>query len=193
MMDMISQKNALRAQMMQRRKEMPFDIRAAADDAIAQQVLESRSFAKATWIFAYVSMPHEVYTRWLLGECLAKGKRLALPVCDTYAHTMQFYELCSMEELRSGAYRIPVPPTAIERRVIPNAASLMLVPMLAFDAQGYRLGAGGGYYDRYLAQYPIETMGLCYASGFVEALPHDSYDRRLQCCVTEQGTEVFHG
>ena len=52
MMDMISQKNALRAHMMQRRKEMPFDIRAAADDAIAQQVLESRSFAKATWIFA---------------------------------------------------------------------------------------------------------------------------------------------
>lgn len=191
MNDVNMNKAALRAEMMQRRKNMPFDLRAAADEAILRQVLESDAFAQASRIFAYVSMPHEVHTRFLLGECLARGKQLALPVCDTFTHTMQFYTLYSMDELRGGAYRIPVPPSAPQRCVQPDAATLMLLPMLAFDAQGYRLGAGGGYYDRYLSIYSPQTMGLCYADCFVPALPHDRYDCRMQCCVTEQRMEVF--
>ncbi len=184
-------KAALRDEMLRRRKAMPFDIRAAADEAIARQVLQSREYATASRVFAYVSMPHEVHTRFLLGEILADGKQLALPVCDTYRHTMQFYLLRSMDELKSGAYRIPVPPVSPERCVQPDAATLMLLPMLAFDADGYRLGAGGGYYDRYLSLYNPITMGLCYAECFVSALPRDSYDRKMQCCVTEQRMEVF--
>lgn len=184
-------KAALREEMMRRRRAMPFDIRAAADEAIVRQVLESRAFEEANRIFAYVSMPHEVHTRFLLGECLARGKQLALPVCDTFTHTMQFYTLRSMDELKTGAYRIPVPPVSAERCVQPDAAALMLLPMLAFDAQGYRLGAGGGYYDRYLAIYSPVTMGLCYADCFVPSLPRDIYDCKMQCCVTEQRMEVF--
>lgn len=191
MNDINMNKAALRAEMMQRRKNMPFHLRAAADEAIMQQVLESDAFAQAARIFAYVSMPHEVHTRCLLGECLARGKQLALPVCDTFTHTMQFYTLRSIDELRSGAYRIPVPPCTPERCVQPDETALMLLPMLAFDAQGYRLGAGGGYYDRYLAIYAPKTMGLCYAHCFVPSLPHDTYDCRMQCCVTEQRMEVF--
>ncbi len=184
-------KTALRDAMLQKRKAMPFDIRAAADEAIAKRVLQSREYESANRVFAYVSMPHEVHTRYLLGEILADGKQLALPVCDTYRHTMQFYLLRSMDELKSGAYRIPVPPVSPERCVQPDAATLMLLPMLAFDAQGYRLGAGGGYYDRYLALYSPVTMGLCYADCFVQSLPRNEYDRRMLCCATEQRMEVF--
>lgn len=184
-------KASLRDAMLQKRKAMPFDIRAAADEAIAKRVLQSPEYASASKVFAYVSMPHEVHTRFLLGEILADGKQLALPVCDTNRHTMQFYLLRSMDELKGGAYRIPVPPVSSERCVQPDAVTLMLLPMLAFDAQGYRLGAGGGYYDRYLALYHPITMGLCYADCFVSALPRNEYDRRMLCCATEQRMEVF--
>lgn len=184
-------KAALRDAMLQKRSAMPFDVRAVADETIAKRVLQSPEYASANRVFAYVSMPHEVHTRFLLGEILADGKQLALPVCDTYRHTMQFYLLHSMDELKSGAYRIPVPPVSPERCVQPDATSLMLLPMLAFDAHGYRLGAGGGYYDRYLALYHPITMGLCYAECFVRALPRDMYDRKMLCCATEQRMEVF--
>ncbi len=184
-------KAALRDAMLQKRRAMPIDIRAAADEAIARRVLQSPEYASASSVFAYVSMPHEVHTRSLLKEILADGKQLALPVCDTDQHTMQFYLLHSMDELKNGAYRIPVPPTSSERCVQPDAATLMLLPMLAFDAEGYRLGAGGGYYDRYLALYHPITMGLCYADCFVGVLPRDVFDRRMLCCATEQRMEVF--
>ena len=78
-----------------------------------------------------------------------------------------------------------------DRVLLPDADTLMIVPMLAYDAAGYRLGAGGGYYDRYLAKYKIKTLGICYAECRQTQLPHDEYDQKLQSCVTEQKTEEF--
>ena len=106
---------------------------------------------------------------------------------------MQFYRLDALSELRAGAYRIPAPPVSADRLLVPSAETLMIVPMLAFDAAGYRLGAGGGYYDRYLAAHQVQTIGICYADCRMTQLPHDNYDRKLMCCVTEQKTEDFYG
>ncbi|HBI85800.1 MAG TPA: 5-formyltetrahydrofolate cyclo-ligase [Ruminococcus sp.] len=187
------QKKALRTEMMHLRREMPFAVRAAADHAIADAVLASPEYAAAKQVFAYVSMPHEVGTRELLARMLADGKTVGLPVCEMQTHTMLFYRLDSMTELVSGAYRIPVPPVSPERLLHPAADTLMLVPMLAFDGDGYRLGAGGGYYDRYLAANRVQTIGICYAACRQAQLPHDEYDRTLTCCVTEQKREDFYG
>ena len=189
-----SEKQTLRREMLRRRKDMSVQQRQAADDAIAARVLADLDFAAAEQILLYVSMPHEVGTERLLRACLSLGKTLGLPVCDTETHTMQFYRLGDLSELRAGAYRIPVPPQSPDRLLIPERNTLMLMPMLAFDGDGYRLGAGGGFYDRYLATYPVRTTGLCYAACRVPALPRDRYDIPMQRCITEQTTEEFsHG
>ena len=188
------EKQTLRREMLRLRKEMPAAQRKAADDAIAERVLADAAFARAEQILLYVSMPHEVGTERLLRACLSAGKNLGLPVCDPDTHTMQFYRLGDLTELRAGAYRIPVPPQSAERLLTPGRNTLMLVPMLAFDGAGYRLGAGGGYYDRFLAAYPVQNAGLCYAACRVGALPHDRFDIQLERCITEQTTEEFsHG
>ena len=148
---------------------------------------------EAQQVFAYVSMPHEVGTRELIAALLSAGKTVGLPVCRTATREMAFYRLDSMDELKCGAYRIPVPPTDPERLLIPDEKTLVLVPMLAYDALGYRLGAGGGYYDRWLAANLVLTAGICYAGCRVERLPHDEYDRRLMCCITEEKQEDFYG
>ena len=187
------QKKELRTALMQQRRAMSFAFRREADCAIAEAVLRHPAYAAAKQVFAYVSMPHEVGTKALLEAVLADGKTLGLPVCSTETCSMQFYRLDALSELTAGAYRIPVPPASPERLLRPSADTLMIVPMLAFDAQGYRLGAGGGYYDRFLAAHSVQAVGICYADFRMTQLPHDNYDRKLACCVTEQKTEDFYG
>ena len=187
------QKKLLRAAMMSQRHAISVAFRREADRAIAEAVLRHPAYQTASQIFAYVSMPHEVGTRAILEAVLADGKALGLPVCDTETCSMQFYRQDALSELKAGAYRIPVPPVSAERLLMPAEDTLVIVPMLAYDAEGYRLGAGGGYYDRFLAANPVRTVGICYADCRMTQLPHDMYDRKLECCVTEQKTEDFYG
>ena len=187
------EKKALRRMLFQARSEMSFDSRSAADRKIAESVLQHPAYKQAKQIFCYVSMPHEVSTRTLLSAALNDGKILGLPVCEPETCSMTFYRLDALSELKTGAFRIPVPPVSEDRILLPDENTLMIVPMLAFDAEGYRLGAGGGYYDRYLEKYQIRTLGICYAACRQTALPHDATDRRLEACITEQKTEDFYG
>ncbi len=186
-------KKSLRSQIFQARTEMPFDSRIAADEKITETVLQHPAYKSAKQVFCYVSMPHEVSTRALLAAILKDGKTLGLPVCEPESCTMTFYRLDALSELKAGAFRIPVPPVSEDRVLLPDADTLMIVPMLAYDTAGYRLGAGGGYYDRYLETYKIRTLGICYAECRQAQLPHEATDQKLQCCVTEQKTEDFYG
>lgn len=193
MSGMGDEKKALRRALMARRAAMPFDRRAAADAAITEAVLAHPAYQAAKQVFCYVSMPHEVSTRALLTAILKDGKTLGLPVCNTADSTMTFYRLEALGELKTGEYRIPVPPVSAERRLEHSKETLMIVPMLGFDAEGHRLGAGGGYYDRWLGTYQTQTLGICYADCRMEQLPHEAFDQKLMCCVTEQKTEDFYG
>ena len=132
-----------------------------------------------------------------MGIRFADGERERLAHCKTgfeNALCLHLDRLDDMAELTAGAYNIPVPPVSAARVCTPDAETLVLLPMTAYDAQGYRLGAGGGYYDRFFAQYPfLRTLGICYADCFAEVLPHDEYDQKMQACITENGLEDFHG
>ena len=186
-------KKALRLAVLEQRRAMSADFRSEADRIITEKVLAHPAFAAAKTVFAYVSMPHEVGTALLLQEIFAAGKTLGLPVCNMQSHTMQFYRLDALGELAGGAYRIPVPPASPERLLTPDIDTVMIVPMLSFDDEGHRLGAGGGYYDRFLAANRIQTIGICYADCKKKQLPADGFDLTLDCCITEQKTEDFYG
>lgn len=188
------QKKSLRSKMREIRNGMPCAVRAAYDRAIAEAVIAHPGYLRAKQVFVYAAMPWEVQTQRILQQTLDCGKILALPVCETDRHTMTFYRLDTLDELEVGAYRIPIPPISEERICVPDGDTLMILPMMAYDRLGYRLGAGGGYYDRFLAQYPsVRTLGICYSDCTAESLPHDIYDRKMQACITENGTEEFHG
>lgn len=191
--DVRLQKKDLRAELMAKRRAMPSAQREAADRAIAEAVLQHPAYRTAKQVFAYVSMSHEVGTGLLIDRALAAGKIIGLPVCTLETREMNFYRLDVRAELQTGAYRIPIPPVSEERLLIPDAETVVIVPMLAFDTEGYRLGAGGGYYDRFLSAQPVQTIGICYADCRLTQLPHDAYDQRIACCVTEQKTEDFYG
>ena len=91
----------------------------------------------------------------------------------------------SLSELKPAVLGIPAPPDA-SPAIAPQDLDLIIVPALAFDADGYRLGYGGGYYDRFLRGVSAFTIGLARERLFVEKLPRELHDVAVKCVVTEK-------
>ena len=129
----------------------------------------------------------DLISRYLFDQ----GKVVCFP--RVKGETMDFYEVEDLDkDFSAGAYGVPEPKSGT-RKIYPNDIDIILVPAVAYTKDGARLGQGGGYYDRYLAAHQVQTIGICYADCRMTQLPHDNYDRKLMCCVTEQKTEDFYG
>ena len=158
---------------------------AESDNAIAQNIISLPEFISAPRVFTYLSMDREADTRNIIEHCLALGKTVALP-CDCENGAMSFARLDRpVAELPLGSYGIPTPPDASER-LTPENGDIILVPALCYDESCYRLGHGGGYYDRYLSAFPVFSIGLCREKLLVAAVPTDEFDKRVDVLVTEK-------
>lgn len=146
-------------------------------------------WAAAYTVLAFAAMPDEPDTAAILRRALADGKRLLLPRVRSRAE-MDWVEIPSLSLLQPGAYGIPE-PSADRPAADPGgyAATLALIPCLAVGTDGVRLGRGGGYYDRFLAQYKGERLLLCPAAALLADLPADDWDARFAPdeILTEKG------
>ena len=176
-------KKDLRKRVRQIRDAAPAEERARADRKIMDLLLSLDDFHSASWIYTYVSFGSEPDTRELIHYCLDIGKRVSVPRIEK--KEMNFYRIRSWDDLVPGIWGIPEPKEGTEPAEEPG---FMLVPGLAFDRKGFRLGYGGGYYDRYLAGHEgFSTTGTSYASQLVDYLPVDQYDRPVDRIITENG------
>jgi len=133
----------------------------------------------------------EIDCTGLLERLSGAGWVTALPVVLGPARPLEFRPWRPGEPLETGAWSIPVPGETAGS-VVPD---VLLVPLLAFDRQGYRLGYGGGFYDRTLgrlrAEKPVLAIGVAFAGQEVEAVPHGDHDQPLDWMLTEQGAFQF--
>lgn len=137
------------------------------------QALESPLFQKARTVYGYLSYNQEVRTLPLLAAARAAGKRVAVP--KVFGDTMRFIWLDDPESVSAGYCGIPE-PTA-DGPVADDPHALVLMPGLAFDPQGHRIGYGGGFYDKFLAQEPSHpTLALCYEFQMLPHLETDPFD-----------------
>ncbi len=154
---------------------------AEKDAAISEHVLAA--FGEGESFFVYLSFGSEAGTGELIRALLSRGKQVCAPRIEGGAMLSVPYK----EPLEQGAYGILQPPTGEER-----TCAVALTPLLAFDGEGYRLGYGGGYYDRWFAAHPdVLRVGLAYAGQRVERLPREETDVRLHAVVTELGVLRF--
>jgi len=123
----------------------------------------------------------------LMHAIAAKGHRLALPVVVEAGAALSFRLWSEGDPTTLNAFGIAEPARSSES-VQPT---LILVPLLAFDAAGHRLGYGGGYYDRTLEKSAAIAIGIAYSDQEVKELPRDHHDRRLDAIVTELGFRKF--
>lgn len=187
------QKQALRRDLKQRRAAIPIPEKTAADAQILTGILRSPAYQKAELLLAYASTPQEISTRALIAQAFADGKRVALPYCVPGTQHMEFYEVTNPLTLRRSAFGIDEPVPREETRIDSTAGAVCVVPALSVDDNGHRLGYGGGFYDRFLAQHPaLFTIGLCYERCRVPELPVDPYDICVLQIITELTMEVYN-
>lgn len=152
-------------------------------------VIESDVFLRAETILCYAALQKEADPQYIINTAVRLGKRVAYPYCIN-EHDMCALVPCSKIGWETGAYGIktPVPETAMQLK--PGEIDVVIVPGLAFDKAGGRLGRGKGYYDRYLSLTNAYRIGLCMATQMIDTVPMDQYDVRMQAIASEEGFYV---
>ncbi len=176
-MELISNyKDALRKAMLDARNSFSSKLLTILSDIIQYRLLTLDKFREAEVIGAYYSIGSEVNTSKIL-EFALEYKVLALPMVD---EEIKFVRVNNLKELVKGRYDIMEPRGEI---IEPD---LILVPAIAFDEQGYRIGYGKGYYDKYLSKHDCYSIGLAYDFQVLESIPHDSHDIRVNMIITDK-------
>lgn len=185
-------KRGLRRQMKALRDGLGAEERERVDGAICANLLSLAAYQRADVVLPYLSFGSEVDTRRLIGHALDAGKIVALPRVVEGERAMRWYRVFGLDGLERSALGVEEPPVDPVREVDPLASSraLAIVPALTFDAQGYRLGYGGGFYDAFLAVFPGVSAGLCRDVQFVDDLHGlgvvEAHDLSVDVVVTEQ-------
>ena len=185
---MSKSKQELRHELLALRNAVSPEGRQAWDAKINRAIMGDAWFRQAETVLAYYPIGSEPDIRPALEEALRQGKRIYLPRCIPETRVMTFHQVSSLEGLRPGAHGIPEPDGGSESL----CEGLCLVPGIAFDGGGFRLGYGGGYYDRFLARRGrLQTLGVCYERLLRASLPRDAADAAVDRVLTE-GEEHEH-
>ncbi len=164
------------------------ELRSGAFAAALAAHADALKIAPGTIVAGYHAHQDEADPALLLQRLIRAGVRIAFPRVTAKDAPLEFHLVPDGEALQPGAHGIPE-PSEHWPRAIPN---VLLVPLLAYDDHGYRLGYGGGYYDRTLAALPKgRTIGIAYAGQRMDFLPRDAHDYPLDAVLTENGLTEF--
>ena len=182
------QKNELRKILGEEIAALPDDYIAASDEGIFNRVISFRKFLSARNIMIYYSVKKEPATQKIAQTALSLGKTVAFPLCYK-GGLMQAHVVSSLSELEPSMLGIPAPHD--DAPVLSSEEfDLIIVPALTYDSKGFRLGYGGGYYDRYLRAIPAFTLGITRERLLRDELPVEPHDIPVKCVITELRTEA---
>lgn len=166
-------KHELRQLIKQKKREMTLQEIEAASARLGELFAGCEAYQQAKTVYFYLPYNQEVRTVPMIQRALAEGKRVAVP--KVYGDEMRFIYIDSLDGIAKGSFGIPEP--VADGPVADDPAALILMPGLAFDRQGHRIGYGGGYYDKYLSAQPTHpTVALCYAFQMQEQLETEEFD-----------------
>ncbi len=173
-------KAALRRQIREKKRAMTETEIAAKSARLGELFAASQPYKDAETIYFYLPYNQEVRTIPMLQRALQEGKKVAVP--KVYGDTMKFIYLENLNEIAKGYAGIPEPIN--DEPVAEDKKALVLMPGLAFDREGHRIGYGGGFYDRFLAEEPDHpTLALCYDFQMLEKLETEEFDIPVDCVL----------
>ena len=185
--DIIEEKRALRTRIKAWRAGLDAAAVARAADAVAAHGLDFLHMQRGAVVSGFASLPDEFRVWPLLRRLAREGRRLALPVMQGKMKPLLFRAWAPGDAMDRGVWGIGEPKP--DKPVL--EPDVVLVPLLAFDRAGWRLGYGGGFYDRTLASLrgrkPIAAVGLAYDEQLIDAVPHLDYDQRLDWVLRPSG------
>ena len=187
-MDEMTGKKEIRKRIMTLRNAMPLEAIAAKSGEIVRRLKELPEIRESSTLMVFLNFGSEVVTDDLIVWGWAEGKRIVVPLCHPESREMTPCLIGGFADLETGHYGIREPKADRLRVVPPGEIEAVLVPAVAFDRRGYRVGYGGGYYDRFLPKAPQAVrIGAVFACQIVPEVPIDRYDVQAERIVTEEG------
>lgn len=178
-------KAELRTQMRAQRRMLSADEQKAAAQAVFAQLASFAPYRRARRVMAYMASRGELSLAPVIEDALRSGKTLLLPRCDAPGE-MTARRIAGLEDLAQGMYGL-LEPKAVCEIAAPQEIDMILVPGVAFDRAGRRLGQGGGYYDRFLKKSGALRVGVCHGFALLDAVPHEAHDERMDFVITPGG------
>lgn len=168
------------------RKELEPELWREKTEEVFKRVISHPLYRQADTLYCYVDFNRETGTGLLMEHAWKLGKKVAVP--RTWEEKMEFYYIRSFEELSPGGFGIPEPEEDPAAQA-PGSRGLVIVPGVAFDEQGNRIGYGKGYYDRYLSHHPgLDTMAVAFEFQVYPSVPAEEFDRKMDVLITEKRT-----
>ena len=179
-------KSELRRRCLEARRNMAPENVAAKSKAIADRLQDLTAFRQAKTVLCYVSSKdNEVDTQGLIAVLLAEGRTVLVPIAEP-ERQLTWSRLEALDELAPARFDILEPRSECRRMEAPPPHALVLVPGIAFTPDGYRIGYGGGYYDRFLVQHHGPKVALAFEQQLVPAFDRGPHDVPVDAVVTEQ-------
>ena len=176
-------KKAMRRAIGEKKRAMTRDEIERASERLAEKFLQTKFYRDCRSIYAYLSYNQEVRTDVLIRRAIQEGKRVAVP--KVYGDEMCFLWLDDPNQVAPGAYGIPEP--IADEPIADDDTALVLMPGLAFDPEGRRLGYGGGFYDRFLAKEPNHPLvALCYGFQMFDHLETEPHDIPVDLVIADE-------
>ena len=179
------EKSTLRKKILQELNKLNKDVHIKYSNHIHRKVLDEEKIKNAQVIGITLSSFPEVDTWGLIEKLWALGKKVAVPKCEPKTRRMTFYEITSFNQLEIVYMKLNEPIPSMTKQIEATQIDVLIVPGVVFNKEGYRIGFGGGYYDRFLSNYNGSTFALAFESQIVNELPTEPFDLPVQCILTE--------
>ncbi len=178
-------KNEIRKLNKTRRAKMQKEEVRAKSSASAGAFLLSNIYKEADCIMLYMPLGNEVETDEIIKDAYSRGKVVVFPVTDAESGKITPFQADVSQEFRKGAFSVPEPTSAT--KINPDLIDVVVVPGIAFDKSGTRIGFGKGCYDGFLKKTHAVKVGLCYDFQVYDELPCEEHDVKMDYLVTESG------
>lgn len=185
-------KDAIRAEYKERRRAMDAALRLDRDRRICEYATGLVSFRYAEYVLLYAATPDEISVNAIAEEAWRRGKKVAFPRCHKETHTMTYHIVSSLDELSPDSYGLAEPSSELpvydpENQV---GSAVCFVPGLVYDRQGYRLGYGKGFYDRFLSSFKGSSIGVVYSDFILPEVPRGRFDMTVDILLSEKGVRT---
>ncbi len=180
-------KKVLRESMQIELNQLTEDERSEISRELQQELFQSELWKNAERIGIYLSFGTEWDTRKIVEEAFNSGKNVAIPKTIPETKQMDFYQITDLSQVQKGHFDIMEPNIEKATYLDKNEMDLLIVPGLIFTKSGYRIGFGGGYYDRFLMDFIHPTVSLVSLKQIKESIPLNKYDLPVNYLITEEG------
>ena len=177
-------KKETRKLLLKKRKDIPEDKKVIYDREISEKIINTDYFKNASQVLVFASAQDEFDTGFIVERCRLENKPVFYPICLDKSGNMEFKRVDFSDDLEIGMYNIPQPKTYC-KDYTQKENDIIIVPCLSATEDGYRIGYGKGYYDRFLKKFNGVSICPCYEELVSDTLPTDEFDIKIKVLVTQ--------